>query len=212
MKVFDLNQIDFSSAYDIQRGAVKDIISGEDSRIIFAEHPHVFTTGRNFHDYDLLVTREILKQFNITVCKADRGGGITYHGPGQIVCYPIINLNRWKKDIRAYIRALENIIIKVLGNMEIDAYAKKELTGVWLRDKKIASVGIGVSRWVTYHGFALNVKPDLKYFSLINSCGLKDLVQTSIGKETEGFTAIEKIKGFLIEEIEKTFQASMVAC
>ena len=212
MKVLDLNQIDFSSACDIQRRAVKDVISGENSRIIFAEHPHVFTIGRNFHNYDLLVTRQILKKLNITVCKIDRGGSITYHGPGQIVCYPIIDLNRGKKDIRAYIRALENIIINVLSLIKIDAHAKKELTGVWVKDKKIASIGIGVSRWVTYHGFALNVKPDLKYFSLINSCGLKDLVQTSIGKEMEGFAGIEKIKGFLIDEIEKTFQNSIMAC
>ncbi|MCK9555723.1 lipoyl(octanoyl) transferase LipB [bacterium] len=205
MKVKDFYDIDYEEMRDIQRKEVSEVISGGENRVLFPGFHHIMTTGRDFKKSDLLVTDNILNSLGIKVFAADRGGNITYHGPGQIVCYPVINLKYWKKDVNLFIRVIENVIIAVLAKTGIAAVKKKQLTGVWVKDKKIASIGIGFSKWVSYHGFSLNVEPGLYYFSIINPCGIRDAEYTSINKETGKNFSIELLKGYIIDELECCF-------
>jgi lipoyl(octanoyl) transferase len=136
------------------------------------EHPHVITLGRNGHTENLLANEEVLRRAGIEFQPSDRGGDITYHGPGQIVGYPIFDLRKWKRDVVAYVRAIELVIIDALAEFGIQAGRLEGCTGVWVNGRKVAAIGIHISRWVTSHGFALNHKTDLKYFQYIVPCGL----------------------------------------
>jgi len=150
--------------------------------LMLLEHPHTFTIGRGGNIGNLHVSTNELKRKGIHFEVISRGGDITYHGPGQLVVYPIIDLNHLKKDVHYYLRLLEEVLIRTLKKFDIDSERKSGLTGVWVDEKKIASIGVGVSRWVTYHGFALNVNTDLSYFDFINPCGM-DTVNTTSMKE-----------------------------
>ena len=140
--------------------------------LLLLEHPHVITMGRNGHQENLLASGEILDRAGIEFFPTDRGGDITYHGPGQLVGYPILDLRDWQRDVGAYVRALEQTIIDTLDDYGIAAGRIPKLTGVWAGDRKIAAIGVHLSRWVTSHGFALNVATDLSYFQYIVPCGL----------------------------------------
>jgi lipoyl(octanoyl) transferase len=141
-------------------------------QLLIVEHPHVITLGRNGRLDNLLASGDILDRSGIEFYATDRGGDITYHGPGQIVGYPIFDLREWKRDVVEYVRAIEQVIIQTLGKFGIDAGTAKGLTGVWVQEKKVAAIGIHISRWVTSHGFALNHTTDLSYFQYIVPCGL----------------------------------------
>ena len=156
-------------------------------QLLFVEHPHVVTMGRNGHVEHLLASREILDRSGIGFHETDRGGDVTYHGPGQIVGYPIFDLREWKRDVLAYVRTLEQVIIGALGTFGISAGREPGCTGVWTDGKKIAAIGVHISRWVTSHGFALNVTTDLRYFQYIVPCGLSKPVTSmrELGIEAE---------------------------
>ncbi len=128
--------------------------------------------GRNGHEANLLASPELLSRSGIAFYETDRGGDVTYHGPGQIVGYPILDLTEWKRDVRAYVRALEQMMIDTLADFGIEARHIDDLTGVWVGDAKLAAIGVHLSRWITSHGFAFNLDPDLKYFQYIVPCGL----------------------------------------
>ncbi|MDZ7637387.1 MAG: lipoyl(octanoyl) transferase LipB [Bryobacterales bacterium] len=136
------------------------------------EHPHVVTMGRNGKESNLLATPEILAKAGILYHETNRGGDVTYHGPGQIVGYPIFDLRGWKKDVGAYVRAVEEALIRVLAQYGVVAGREAGMTGVWVNRAKVAAIGIHISRWVSSHGFALNHAPDLSYFGYIVPCGL----------------------------------------
>ncbi len=140
--------------------------------LLLLEHPHVITLGRNGHAENLLASQEILRREGIAFFPTDRGGDVTYHGPGQLVGYPILDLREWKRDVGAYVRAIEQVIIDTLAGYGIAAGRIPKLTGVWVEERKIAAIGVHLSRWVTSHGFALNVSTDLSYFQYIVPCGL----------------------------------------
>jgi lipoyl(octanoyl) transferase len=173
----DLGRMGYAKAYALQRDLVERRKRGEiPDQLLILEHPHVITMGRNGHDANLLAAPELLARAGIEFHRTDRGGDITYHGPGQIVGYPILDLREWKRDVGAYVRALEQAIIYALAEFGIGARRFPGATGVWVeRDPapaKIAAIGVHVSRWVTSHGFALNVDADLSYFQYIVPCGL----------------------------------------
>jgi lipoate-protein ligase B len=142
------------------------------NHLLFVEHPHVITLGRNGHLDNLLASPEILERAGIAFHNSNRGGDITYHGPGQIVGYPIFDLREWKRDVVAYVRSLEQVIIDALAQFGIAGVREPGAAGVWVSGKKIAAIGVHISRWVTTHGFALNHTTDLSYFHYIVPCGL----------------------------------------
>jgi len=168
-----LGRVDYGRALEIQRQAATDRKLGlAGDQLLLLEHPHVITLGRNGHMENLLASDDILERAGISFYPTDRGGDVTYHGPGQLVGYPILDLREWKRDVGAYVRAVEQCIIDTLGDYGIEAGRIPKLTGVWVDGRKIAAIGVHLSRWVTSHGFALNVNTDLSYFQYIVPCGL----------------------------------------
>ena len=169
----ELGRVDYGTALDLQRRLVAERKEGAiPDQLLLLEHPHVITLGRNGHLQNLLAGEEILRRAGISFYPTDRGGDITYHGPGQLVGYPIIDLREWKRDVGAYVRGVEQAIIDTLADFGIAAGRIPKLTGVWVGERKIAAIGVHISRWVTSHGFALNVTTDLSYFQYIVPCGL----------------------------------------
>ncbi len=141
-------------------------------QLLLLEHPHVITLGRNAKADNLLASPEILERSGIELHATDRGGDVTYHGPGQLVGYPILDLREWKRDVVGYVRALEQVLMDTLATFGLEAGRAQGMTGVWIDGRKIAAIGVHISRWVTSHGFALNVNTDLSYFQYIVPCGL----------------------------------------
>jgi lipoyl(octanoyl) transferase len=171
----DLGRMRWAEAFELQQHLVARRKSGEiPDQLLIVEHPHVVTVGRNGREENLLASPEVLSRTGIELYRTDRGGDVTYHGPGQIVGYPILDLREWKRDVGAYVRAIEQMIIDTLADFGIAAGREAGLTGVWTAAPaaKIAAIGVHISRWVTSHGFALNVSTDLDYFSYIVPCGL----------------------------------------
>jgi len=148
--------------------------------VIFVEYPHLITLGRSGSIGHLLADRSMLEKHGVGFFLADRGGDITYHGPGQFIAYPVMDLKEWRRDVGCYLRSLEHCIINTLADFGVLSDSIPGLTGVWVGDKKIASIGIRTSQWVTSHGLALNVSPDLSYFDLIVPCGLTSKGVTSM--------------------------------
>src|SRR5438067_2857289 len=168
-----LGRIDYGAALELQQQLVAERKQGLASdHLLLLEHPHVITLGRNGHMDNLLASGEILERAGISFYPTDRGGDVTYHGPGQLVGYPILDLREWKRDVGAYVRGVEQAIIDTLAEYGIEAGRIAKLTGVWVGERKIAAIGVHISRWVTSHGFALNVGTDLSYFQYIIPCGL----------------------------------------
>ena len=169
----DLGRMRYADAFALQQQLVERRKRGEISdQLLIVEHPHVVTMGRNGHDENLLAQPELLERAGVEFHRTDRGGDVTYHGPGQIVGYPIVDLREWKRDVMAYVRALEQVLIDALAQFGIAAGREAGATGVWTAQGKIAAIGVHISRWVTSHGFALNVATDLSYFRYIVPCGL----------------------------------------
>lgn len=173
LAVRDLGRLDWLQSYQIQQELVahRKEGSGEDT-LLLVEHPHVVTMGRNGKEANLLASPEVLAKTGISFYETNRGGDVTYHGPGQIVGYPIFDLRLWKRDVMAYVRAVEEVLIRVMASYGVPAEREAGMTGVWTEGAKVAAIGIHISRWVTSHGFALNHQPDLAYFRYIVPCGL----------------------------------------
>jgi len=169
----DLGRMKYAEAFARQQELVERRKRGEIAdQLLILEHPHVVTMGRNGQDRHLLAAPELLERAGIEFHHTDRGGDVTYHGPGQIVAYPIVDLQEWKRDVHAYVRAIEQVLIDALGEFAIVGERLQGATGVWVGGAKVAAIGVHISRWVTSHGFALNVDTDLDYFRYIVPCGL----------------------------------------
>jgi len=172
-QVRQLGRIGYGPALELQQELIAARKAGTaPDHLLLLEHPHVITLGRNGHQENLLASAEIMERAGISFFPTDRGGDVTYHGPGQLVAYPILDLREWKRDVGAFVRAVEQTIIDTLGDYGIEAGRIPKLTGVWVGDRKIAAIGVHISRWVTSHGLALNVSTDLSYFQYIVPCGL----------------------------------------
>jgi lipoyl(octanoyl) transferase len=169
----ELGRMDYGAALEWQRRTIAARQRGEiPDQLLLLEHPHVITMGRNGQSTNLLASDEVLDRAGIAFYATDRGGDVTYHGPGQLVGYPIVDLREWKRDVGAYVCAVEQTIIDTLADYGIAAGRIPKLTGVWVDGRKIAAIGVHIGRWVTSHGFALNVHTDLSYFQYIVPCGL----------------------------------------
>lgn len=210
--VRDLGRIRYAEALEIQRDFVERRKHGEiPDQLLFVEHPPVVTMGRNGHDENVLASPELLSRAGIEFHRTDRGGDVTYHGPGQIVGYPIFDLREWKRDVVAYVRGLEEVLIGALAEFGIQGGRQKGATGVWVSRPggaaKIAAIGVHISRWVTSHGFALNVDTDLSYFRYIVPCGLTQPV-TSV-RELGSAAARQELIGALSRNFGRVFERNM---
>ena len=196
-----------------RRLITRKVFSPKESRkkyrdsLILLEHPPTITTGRKGNTGNLLVRKEYLEKHGISFVHASRGGDITFHGPGQIVGYPILNLKNHEMDIRNHLRSIEEVIIRTLRDFEIEGRRIDGVTGVWVKRSKIASIGIAIRKWVTYHGFALNVSTNLDYFELILSCGITDVRITSIESwiGNEGNVRMDDVVGSVIKNFMGVF-------
>jgi lipoyl(octanoyl) transferase len=229
-KFIDLGLIDYQQAWDYQTGLFTKILSVKtenrslpeanqrptDNFLLFCEHPHVFTLGKSGDENNLLVKKEELPSIQATFYRINRGGDITYHGPGQIVVYPVIDMENFFTDIHKYMRLLEESVIQTLHECQTESGRIQGLTGVWLdagnetRARKICSLGVKTSRWVTLHGLAFNVNTDLHYFDYIIPCGINDKAVTSLEKETGVTQDLERIKKVLKEKIADLFEMTLV--
>jgi len=204
-KLFDLGILDFQSAWDIQRELFTKVKQGElSSALLLCRHNPVITLGRTARPENILTSSEQLEQLKISTLKIERGGDVTYHGPGQLCVYPVINLNYLKKDINWYLRSLESLLLGVLAEFGIEAETRNGLTGIWAGTNKIASIGIAIKNWITFHGVSLNVKKnDLTNFSLIRPCGL-DIIMTSMETLLREEVMFERVKEILIRRWYET--------
>ena len=198
--VRDLGRMRYAAAFDIQRELVERRKAGEvPDQLLFVEHDPVVTLGRNAHMENVLADPELLERAGIELAHTDRGGDVTFHGPGQVVCYPIFDLREWKRDVVAYVRGIEEVLIGALSRFDIEARRVAGATGVWVSTAggpaKIAAIGVHISRWVTSHGFALNVDTDLTYFRYIVPCGLTQPVTSmkAIGARTRRNDVIDAL-------------------
>ena len=228
IKFIDLGKMDYKEAWDFQEKLFDEIVSiKKENRkkksnlktpnyFLFVEHPHVYTLGKSGNISNLLIDEKELKNKNASFYKINRGGDITYHGPGQIVGYPILDLENFFTDIHKYLRLLEETIIITLNNYGIKGKRNEGKTGVWLDvntpfPKKICAMGVRASRWVTMHGFALNVNVDLDYFNNIIPCGLNENVVTSINKELDNSEIdISEVKNILKTCFSETFNSEFI--
>jgi len=205
----DLGQVGYAEALHLQKDLVERRKQGLiPDQLLIVEHPHVITLGRNGHQENLLASEEVLRRAGIEFHSTDRGGDITYHGPGQIVGYPIFDLREWKRDVVAYVRAIEQAIIDSLAEFRIEAGRMEGCTGVWVSGKKVAAIGVHISRWVTSHGFALNHITELSYFQYIVPCGLTKPV-TSM-RELGSSASRAEVTAALARNIGKHFHIELV--
>jgi len=186
LKVIHLGLIDYNSAWTLQKNlSILKMNKQISDVLLLLEHNHVYTIGKSGDEAHLLADEEELRAAEVKVYNVDRGGDITYHGPGQLVGYPILDLNDYYLDIHRYLRDLEEVIIQTLNDFRIKGKREENYTGVWVSSEKIASIGVKVSRWITMHGFALNVNTDLSFFNRIIPCGIFH----------KGVTSMQKILG-----------------
>jgi len=209
--VCDLGLIEYEKAWNIQKDFHNKRTLGKIDDVLFiCEHPHTYTFGKTADINNLLLNKNELQEKGISIFNIDRGGDITYHGPGQIVGYAIINLAGWKKDTHLYLRALEDVLIKTCNDYGItNAERNKKYTGVWIEDRKICAIGIKVSRWITMHGFAFNVNTDLELFNGIIPCGIEDKEVTSLNKELKTEISITEAKSKVINNFTKVFDYTL---
>jgi lipoyl(octanoyl) transferase len=186
-----------------KRGALNDTL-------LLLEHPPVFTLGRNADESNILASRELLEQRGIQVFRVERGGDVTYHGPGQLVGYPILNLRDFRMDVGWFVRAMEETLIRALGDFGIKGRRIEKLVGVWMGEAKIAQIGARIEEWITYHGFALNVDPHLADFDLIVPCGISDRPVTSMARVLDRAIDLRAARERVAARFGEVFGAEMI--
>ena len=201
--ILDLGVRSYKKVWDLQKELVKKRQNGQiNDTLILVEHEPVYTLGKNADENHILQhTPRNVKTYQI-----ERGGDVTFHGPGQLVGYPILDLHNYKKSISWYMRGLEQLIIDTLAEFTVTAERKDGLTGVWVGDEKIAALGVRVTRWITMHGFALNVTPDLTYYSGIIPCGIFEYGVTSMARFLTDEVTVDSVKQVLIEKFMNQFR------
>jgi lipoyl(octanoyl) transferase len=197
LQVLDLGRMDWLQAWRLQEQFVARRKEGKSGDVLLlVEHPHVVTMGRNGSERNLLASPEVMRKTGIAYYETNRGGDVTYHGPGQVVGYPIFDLRDWKRDVGAYVRGVEEVLIRVASAFGLQAGRVLGKTGVWVQGAKLAAIGIHLSRWVSSHGFAFNHQTDLSYFRYIVPCGLPDPVCSlaSLGVEASRQQVLDCIR------------------
>lgn len=209
--VINLGLTDFKSTWDLQRKIFNHRVEGKISDVLLLnEHHHVYTIGKSGNDDHLLANDEELKKSGAEVYHIDRGGDITYHGPGQLVGYPILNLENYYLDVHRYLRDIEEVIIRTLAEYDIHASRDGKFTGVWVNNDKIAAIGVKVSHWTTMHGFALNVNTDLSYFERIIPCGIFHKGVTSIERLLGRKVKMNDVSEKIIQKFQEVFYAEAI--
>ena len=209
-RILDLGLVDYDRARLIQLQLVDKRIDGRiTDTFVFVEHPPTITVGRGARDNNILVSEESLKQRSVHVCEVERGGDVTFHGPGQQVIYPIIDLEQRGRDLHRFLRDLEEVVINFLRNYDLNGERIQGKTGVWVSDKKICAIGIAVKRWVSYHGLALNLCNDLSYFNLINPCGFPSSTVTSLESLTGIPVDCSRVFFELVNSLENVLQVEI---
>jgi lipoate-protein ligase B len=207
LSILNLGIVPYEEAFQLQKKMARRRIEGEiGDHLLLLEHPPVITVGRNAGLENILADSQFLEKEGISVIQTDRGGDVTYHGPGQLVGYPILNLKRIRPDVQWYVSMLEESIIETLQNFSIQATRAKGMRGVWVEGYKIASIGVRISKWVTHHGFALNVNTNLSHFELIRPCGLVGIKMTSMEKILGKKVKMEEVKKVYAEVFSTMFQ------
>jgi lipoyl(octanoyl) transferase len=229
-KFLDLGLMDYQQAWDYQTNLFQSILDVKSQNrallpneqlttnnyLLFCEHPHVFTLGKSGDEKNLLLKKEDLHTIEATYYHINRGGDITYHGPGQIVVYPIIDMENFFTDIHRYMRLLEESVIQTLAEFKINAGRINGLTGVWIdfedsrKARKICALGVKTSRWVTLHGLAFNVNTDLNYFNYIVPCGIDDKAVTSLKNEVGKQQDMEQVKSILKNKLSSLFEMEII--
>ena len=189
-----LGTVDYAEAHRLQRELQTKRIAGEiDDIVLLLEHPPVLTLGRSAKEQHIIAAPEVLAARGISVHEVGRGGDVTYHGPGQLVAYPIIDLKPDRRDVRKYMWSLEETMIRTCADFGLSADRVEGLNGAWIEDRKVGAVGVRISRWVTMHGLALNASSDLSHFELIVPCGITDKAVTSLSAELERTVAVPEV-------------------
>lgn len=227
--VYDLGRMDYKVCWDLQerlfaqklvlKTANRDLEPHEQHliqhQLLLVEHPHVYTLGKSGKPENLLLNEQQLREVDATYYRINRGGDITYHGPGQLVVYPMLDLEQFRTDIHWYMRSLEEVVIETLANWGIQGQRYPGYTGVWLdadddsKARKICAMGVRTSRWVTMHGIALNVNTDLSYFGHIVPCGIDDKAVASMQNERGEVLPIEEVKSRFVEAFARVFATKL---
>jgi lipoate-protein ligase B len=210
LQVLDLGRVPYEKAWKYQKELVENRRRGEiGDSLVFVEHPPVLTLGRSWKRQNILADTPALTEKGVEVYEVERGGDVTYHGPGQVVGYPIVNLADRGRDLHRYLRDLEEVILRVVGSYGLEARRHEGLTGVWVGEEKVCAFGVAVRSWVTYHGFALNVNTDLSFFNLIHPCGIQDMGVTSLAKLQGHWVDPEEVKARIAEAFAQVFGYSL---
>jgi lipoate-protein ligase B len=209
--LIDIDLIDYQRSWDFQREFVATKVKSDiPDVLILLEHNPVITLGRRGNRQHILASREVLTAEGIRVYHVERGGEVTYHGPGQIVGYPILNLRNWRRDVSWYIFNLEEVLIRALGDFGIEGTRNSLNRGVWVGDSKIGSIGVAIRRWTTYHGLSLNVSPNMTHYDFITPCGLQGIEATSmrelLGKEPDH----RRVRDGILRHFQQVFEMELV--
>jgi lipoyl(octanoyl) transferase len=206
VQVVDFGRLGYQAAWDRQLEIHSEVLAGADDTLIFVEHDAVLTLGANFHEQNLLLDQEGYAAKGIDVVRTDRGGDVTYHGPGQLVIYPIFDIKRHGQDLHKWMRDLEETMILTCQEFAVEAGRMADVnTGAWVGDKKIAAIGVKVKKWVNLHGIAINCNNDLRVFNLIVPCGVVGHGVTSLSTEIGREVGIEEVKPVVIQAFEHVF-------
>ena len=209
-QVMHLGTADYRRTWELQVNLAQEVRDQQQpNTLLLLEHPHTYTLGRLSQSSHIMLSPEELERRGITVCETDRGGLATYHGPGQLVAYPVVDLREWGGPLK-YVRTLEQIIIGTLADFQLQGRLEDGITGVWVGDSKIAAIGVKISRGVAFHGLAVNVNTDLSYFSHIVPCGIPDLRVTSLAQESGRPVDIEMVQYSLIYHFGREMGFKMV--
>ena len=207
----DLGLIDYQKAWNLQHKIFNKRLSNDVSdTLLLLEHPNTYTLGKSSNKANLLFSDVELQQKSIAIYNIDRGGDITYHGPGQIVGYPIINLSLWQKDTHKYLRTLEEVIIQTLLEFGVNGERNDDHTGVWVGNNKICAIGIKVSRWITMHGFAFNINTNMDFFNGIIPCGIMDKGVTSLSIELNKNVDLNLVKKKIVNNFCEIFNYNKI--
>jgi lipoate-protein ligase B len=211
LSVRDLGRAPYAETLALQKRLLGEVRDAEEERahLLLVEHdPPVVTFGTSAAEANLLADEAQLAREGIETHRIRRGGDVTYHGPGQLVAYPILRIDRHGRDVHAYLRSLEQVVIRTLEQLGISARRVEGLTGVWVGDenpRKVAAIGVGVKRWVSYHGLALNVQPNMRHFGLIVPCGISDRPVTSVAELLGTDVSVSRVKPILVDSLCREF-------
>jgi lipoyl(octanoyl) transferase len=205
-----LGLIEYQDALTMQQQAVESCAAGGQEQLLLLEHPHVFTLGRGADAGNILASQSELEESAVQVHETGRGGDVTYHGPGQLVGYPILDLKPDRCDVHRYVRDLEEVLILTLSDFGIASSRLHGLTGVWVGNEKIAAIGVRIARWITSHGFALNVNTDLSFFRMIVPCGIVDKGITSVSRLLGRTIGLRDVAAALVPRFEQVFERQTV--